>query len=443
MGAFIPKWRPLDAVNSARLLSARPDEGGVAALCVSPTLAGSAEAATLAIDLTGSWAAAGLRVLLADGTVGTPSLHVPFGLPNDGGLADVLLAGHRWEGLTQPTGTPGLRLLPAGGGSGSTAPQDALQHLAGLCADARAEGTLLVLFVPLGSMVTEWVFGQCTDIVVLSTEGENLQPFFDQDEHRIRALLGRPAGWQASAAPSASAVEPAMDEPRVRPGVESAQRPRPPQSKQAPTPGESEPGAAPARPERRPAALPGNPPPTARIEAAWAQAAAQLRANLEDDPEADADPAPPSEPQAIATPPAKDTSPAAPPAPSPVAKGPPPSEPVTQAAPHRSPWPSRPHHRSPWPRRPRHRSPLRSHRRRRHRRRLRLHRHLRSGRLPIPRPSRCSRSPGSRFPSRTSPHRFPCWRAGIRSSARTRPTIGPAAPAGGGMAGTASWPWRA
>ncbi len=287
MAAFMPAWRPLDATHSVRLLSERPRGGRVVALCVSPGLAGRPEGARLAVGMARRWTEGGLSVVLADGDPARPILHLTVGLANVGGLAEILLGGDDWELLTLPTSVPGLRLIPAGGSAPPTSSQAARDRLADLCLQVPADGSALVVYVPLGTMLAEWMVGLCTDIVVLSGEGESVSSLFDEDEDRIRANVG-PAHLQHRP------LEPAQQ----------ARAPEPAARHRAPSPaaGEPPPAAERAARDRAPEPRQG-PTSTSRIEDRWAEAAALLRARreglavpghpaAEPDPAAQAPPAP-------------------------------------------------------------------------------------------------------------------------------------------------------
>ncbi len=60
------------------------------------------------------FADAGLRVLLIDADLGRPELHRRFGLQPEAGLSDHLLDQRPVEEILVDSGTPGLRILPAG-----------------------------------------------------------------------------------------------------------------------------------------------------------------------------------------------------------------------------------------------------------------------------------------------------------------------------------------
>ncbi|MHB1192015.1 MAG: SPOR domain-containing protein [Longimicrobiales bacterium] len=265
MAAFMPAWRPLDATHSVRLLSERARGGRVVALCVSPGLAGRPEGARLAVGLARRWTEGGLSVVLADGDLARPILHLTLGLTNVRGLAEILLAGEEWESLALPTPVPGLRLIPTGGSAPPSGSQAARDRLADLSLQVPKDGSALVLYVPLGTMLAEWTLGVCTDIVVLSGEGESVSSLFEEDEDRIRANVG-PAHLQHRP------LEPAQPARVSEPATEQ----------RSPLPAVEEPHPAPERAPREHAQEPRQGRnSTSRIEDRWAEAAALLRARRE------------------------------------------------------------------------------------------------------------------------------------------------------------------
>lgn len=100
-----------------RLLFSRSG-AGLRTLAVTSTWAGEGKTTTAA-NLSVTLAQQGLRVLLIDCDLHHSSLHRIFGLPNDIGLADVLLSDAPLSSALQDTGITGLSLLSSGStGSG-------------------------------------------------------------------------------------------------------------------------------------------------------------------------------------------------------------------------------------------------------------------------------------------------------------------------------------
>ncbi|HSW27994.1 MAG TPA: SPOR domain-containing protein [Longimicrobiales bacterium] len=300
MAAFMPAWRPLDATHSVRLLSERPRGGRVVALCVSPGLAGRPEGARLAVSLARRWTEGGVALVLADGDLARPILHLTLGLTNVRGLTEILLAGEEWASLALSTSVPGLRLIPAGGSAAPAGSQAARDRLADLSHQVHEAGSALVVYVPLGTMLAEWTLEVCTDVVVLSGEGESVSSLFEEDEDRIRANVG-PAHLQhrpLEPAQPARVSEPTTEPRSPLPAVEYLQP--------APHP-------APEREPREQAPEPRQGrTTTSRIEDRWAEAAALLRARREGQaPQAMPAAGPPSAGEAPSAPVARPATPVA------------------------------------------------------------------------------------------------------------------------------------
>jgi capsular exopolysaccharide synthesis family protein len=69
---------------------------------------------TTAANLAVSFAQLGRRVLIVDADLRRPTLHHVFGLPNNGGLTDVLVRGVDWRQMLQETDLENLQVLSAG-----------------------------------------------------------------------------------------------------------------------------------------------------------------------------------------------------------------------------------------------------------------------------------------------------------------------------------------
>jgi len=69
---------------------------------------------TVGVDLAAAAARAGQRVLLVDGDLRSPDLHVRMGIERSPGLAEVLAGEVEPGDATRETGVAGLSLIPAG-----------------------------------------------------------------------------------------------------------------------------------------------------------------------------------------------------------------------------------------------------------------------------------------------------------------------------------------
>lgn len=94
-------------------------EGATTQLCVLSAGAGEGKSFTIA-NLGFVYALHGARVLIVDCDLRRPGVHEHLGMPNNIGLADYLSGRKNAQEIIQPTSTPNLSLIPAGGGTVSS-----------------------------------------------------------------------------------------------------------------------------------------------------------------------------------------------------------------------------------------------------------------------------------------------------------------------------------
>ena len=166
--AELPTLQPLDEVDMP--VAAGAGGGRVIALIASERAQAEGSAPEAAHRLAARWAAEGHRIILTDGGLDSPSLHLGAGIPNREGLVDASLYGASVASVSRPV--DGYFLITAG-----TSVADPMSVVraprwdrfrAGM-ADA---GVTLVIFLSDGAPCTPAFLGSVTDIVVLSTEGE-------------------------------------------------------------------------------------------------------------------------------------------------------------------------------------------------------------------------------------------------------------------------------
>lgn len=164
---------------------------------------------SVAANLAASLATGGQRVILADTDLRKPALHRAFGLPAVAarGVAG-WLGGDPGPGIEQqlqPTGIPGLRLLPAGQpssstGSGQAGPADLLAspRLESLLAELRAHADVVVLDSPPALGVA--------DLAALSRVADAALLVIDARKTRARALARTRARLAAFRLPVAGGI---------------------------------------------------------------------------------------------------------------------------------------------------------------------------------------------------------------------------------------------
>ncbi len=166
--AELPTLQPLEEIDVP--LAAEADGGRVIALVASERAQGEGWAPGAAHGLAARWAEEGHRIILADGGLDNPSLHLDAGIPNREGLVDATLYGASVARVSRPV--DGYFLITAG-----TSVADPIsvvreprwdRFMAGM-SDA---GVTLVIFLRQGAACTPAFLGFVSDIVVFSTEGE-------------------------------------------------------------------------------------------------------------------------------------------------------------------------------------------------------------------------------------------------------------------------------
>ena len=185
----LPEWRPLDGVA--------PQGGGagrVVAIVASEQAVSGGWAAAAALDLVRAWSADGQRIVLVDGGLEQPSLHVPAGLNNREGLSDATLHGSSVEHVSHSIDGGQFFLVTAGtpvADSNTVAGSSRWHRLMLGIAEA---GATLALYVRDGAASTTSFLGSASDIVILSGRNESLPVAVRDLEPLVRAVMGATSG---------------------------------------------------------------------------------------------------------------------------------------------------------------------------------------------------------------------------------------------------------
>lgn len=220
MTFHVPAWIPCDPGAPPRLPAAGGPGGQVLALVATDAAVGGGWAAEACLDLARGWSEAGARVVLVDGGLEEPSLHlVVGGLPAEG-LVDALRWGasmkrvaHRPEGssfFAIAAGTP-------------VADGPAVLEEAGwpaLCAGFREAGVTLAVLVPARDACLGPVLKQAGAIVVLAAPGEALPVALRMSKAPVVAVVGRESPRPPHPGEIPADGEPRSDEPEPVPSPE-------------------------------------------------------------------------------------------------------------------------------------------------------------------------------------------------------------------------------
>ena len=187
--AHLPEWLPLDGVA--------PQGGGagrVVAIVATEQAVSDGWAAAAALDLVRAWSADGQRIVLVDGGLEQPSLHVPAGLNNREGLSDAALHGSSVEHVSHSIDAGKFLLITAGtpvADSNTVAGSSRWYRLMAGMAEARAT---LALYVHDGAACTPSFLGSASDVVILSGRDESPPVAVRDLAPLVRAVTGATSG---------------------------------------------------------------------------------------------------------------------------------------------------------------------------------------------------------------------------------------------------------
>ena len=196
--AELPTLQPLDEVDAP--VEPGAEGGRMIALVASERAVAEGWAPGAAHRLASRWASQGHRIILADGGLDTPSLHLAAEIPNREGLVDAALYGASVGRVSRDM--DGYFLITAGApiANPMSVVRDARWHrLTSGMADA---GVTLVVYLRDGEPCTPAFLGSASDIVVLGADGETPAAIRDL-EPLVRAVTGPGA---PAAAPTAADV---------------------------------------------------------------------------------------------------------------------------------------------------------------------------------------------------------------------------------------------
>lgn len=207
--AQLPDWQPLNGAVPS--LPDAGEAGRVVVVVASEQAVAEGWAASAALDLARSWSRSGQRVILVDGALQQPTLHLAAGVPNREGLTDATLFGASVGRVSQAIDDGAFFLIAAGTpvADTNTVVRSARWHR--LSSGMAEAGVTVALYVRDGESGTAAFLGSASDIVVLAANGE-LAPNAVRDlEPLVRAVTGPAKGAErpTSAAEGAPGPKPA------------------------------------------------------------------------------------------------------------------------------------------------------------------------------------------------------------------------------------------
>jgi len=194
--AQLPQWQSLDAGVP---VPSGTDPGRIVAVVASEGAVEGGWAGSAALDLARAWSSAGEKVILVDGALHYPTLHVHAQAENVEGLSDAALFGVSVGRVAKPVDGGAFFLITAG-----TAVADA-NAVAGssrwgtLLGGFVEAGVKLLLFVRDGDSGCAAFLGSASDIVILADEHEGAPAAVRDLEGMVRAVTG-PGGSGVGAA---------------------------------------------------------------------------------------------------------------------------------------------------------------------------------------------------------------------------------------------------
>ncbi len=142
-------------------------DSGFALMVTSPDASEGKSLTTLNLAVAFAWA--GRRVLLIDADVRRPNLHKAFNIPNEQGLADIIMGNQTdWRSVIQKTNEPNLSFLPAGRFKPEVPEHLDALTLRRILESARSDFDLIILdTAPVGRVADSVIISRACDGVLL------------------------------------------------------------------------------------------------------------------------------------------------------------------------------------------------------------------------------------------------------------------------------------
>lgn len=202
----LPEWLPLEEIGEA--VAGGHDDGRVVGIVASESAVEAGWADDAAIQLARAWTASGRKVMLVDGSLQRPSLHVATGLANGEGLSDATLFGASVGRVAQPVEGGDYFVITAGTAIADTNAVVRSRRWDQLAKSAVEAGVTLGIFLRDGESGTAAFLGSASEIVVLAGRSD-APPASVRDLEGLVRLVTGPDGAGEGGAPG-SAARPAL-----------------------------------------------------------------------------------------------------------------------------------------------------------------------------------------------------------------------------------------
>jgi hypothetical protein len=185
--AQLPDWQPLDGGVSI------PDGGGtgrVVAVVASEKAVASGWAGSATLDLARKWSRGGEKVIVADGALHYPTLHILAEIENTEGLSDAALFGASVRRVARPVENGAFFLITAGTAVANANTVPGSPRWGTLLDGFKEAGVKLLLFVRDGDSGCVAFLGSASDIIVLADRGEKSPAAIRNLEPLVRVVAG-------------------------------------------------------------------------------------------------------------------------------------------------------------------------------------------------------------------------------------------------------------
>lgn len=212
MSADLPTWVGFDPDSLPSFPEAPGGEGRVLAVVATPEAVREGWAESVAFGIAAGWAAGGMRVVLVDAGLDSPSLHDVARVPNEEGLTDALRWGASAQRIARKVEGERLIVVTAGTPVANGGAVLAGERWQDLCDGFRDAGVTLAVFVPAGDTSEAAVFSRASSALLIATAEEDVGALAERMGLPVSAIVGLEGFAQPAAATDSEAVAEAVAE---------------------------------------------------------------------------------------------------------------------------------------------------------------------------------------------------------------------------------------